>query len=358
MGKVSQEDLHLIKALRTEKHWGATKMMHFFPNKLWNLRTLNNIIAKIDSTGDIRRKSGSGRPKTARTAANIAAVEELICSQENEPGSHLSPRKIERETGIRRSTVIRIGRQDLHLKNFKRVGVQLLTEHNKERRLQCCQQLLQRFPNDRSVRQIWFTDEKLFHVSAPLNHQNSRVYANVVKKKEVAAERILFERSHFSKSVMVSVAVSKMGKSRVVFVEPGAKINSEYYCYQLLSNGLLPDIRERCGHHNWTLQQDGAPSHRSAQTIAFLTAEGVNLIEPAMWPPNSPDLNPVDYAVWGALEERVYKHKPRNVDQLKGAITEEWGRLSQCLVTRSIAQWRNRLMCVVNNNGGHIEHIF
>jgi hypothetical protein len=208
------------------------------------------------------------------------------------------------------------------------------------------------------VRRIWFTDEKVFTVSAPLNAQNSRVYANVVKKSDISSERILFERAHFSKSVMVSVAVSKMGKSTVVFVAPGVKINSDYYCEQVLNNGLLPAIRDRCGQHNWTLQQDGAPSHRSAHTVAFLQAENINFIEPDMWPPNSPDLNPVDYAIWGALQQRVYTHKPRNVEELQQAILEEWDRLSQNLITASIDQWRKRLLQVVNNGGGHIEHLF
>lgn len=314
------------------------------------------IIAKVDSTGNILRKPGSGRPMSARTAYNIAAVQHLIRSPVNQPGSHRSPREIERETGITRSSVRRIAKKDLHLKTFKRTGVQQLSESDKEKRLQRCQQMLMRFPCDRSVRRIWFTDEKLFHVSAPLNHQNSRVYADVARKRDVEQERILFERAHFSKSVMVSVAVSKMGKSRVLFVEPGAKINSDYYCHQLLNNGLLPDIRQRCGLHNWVLQQDGAPSHRSAATVAFLDANGISYIEPTMWPPNSPDLNPVDYAVWGALEQTVYKHKPRNVNELKDAIKAEWGRLSQRLITRSIDQWRSRLAGVVSNNGGHIEH--
>ena len=124
------------------------------------------------------------------------------------------------------------------------------------------------------------------------------------------------------------------------------KINSEYYCHQLLNNGLFPDVRDRCGLHNWILQQVGAPSHRSAQTIAFLVGEGVNFIEPTMWPPNSPDLNPVDYAVWGALQERVHKPEPRDVHQLKAAILEEWNRLFLRLNTKSIDQWRNRLSCV------------
>ena len=37
-----------------------------------------------------------------------------------------------------------------------------------------------------------------------------------------------------------------------------------------------------------------------------------------LWPPNSPDLNPVDYAVWGILQECVYKHhRIRDVEELR-----------------------------------------
>ena len=47
----------------------------------------------------------------------------------------------------------------------------------------------------------------------------------------------------------------------MVFVEPGEKVNSEYYHDHVLIQGLLPDIRARCNRQSWTLQQDGAPSH-------------------------------------------------------------------------------------------------
>jgi len=50
---------------------------------------------------------------------------------------------------------------------------------------------------------------------------------------------------------------------------------------------------------------DGAPSHTAKNTINYLKMENVSFIEPQMWPPNSPDLNPVDYAVWGALQQQV-----------------------------------------------------
>jgi len=67
----------------------------------------------------------------------------------------------------------------------------------------------------------------------------------------------------------------------------------------------VPDIRAKCLQYRWTLQQDGAPSHTAKNTVNYLKRKNVSLIKPQMWPPNSPDLNPVDYAVWGALQQQV-----------------------------------------------------
>ena len=81
-----------------------------------------------------------------------------------------------------------------------------------------------------------------------------------------------------------------------------------------------------------------------------------------MWPPNSPDLNPVDYAVWtfGALQQMVYQSRRfTTINQLKQAIVIEWGKLSQRFIDRAIGQWRRRrrLECDVRQQGGHIEHL-
>ena len=89
--------------------------------------------------------------------------------------------------------------------------------------------------------------------------------------------------------------------------------------------------------------------------------ENINFIEPDMWPPNSPDLNPVDYVVWGALQEMVYHRKTfTSVQELKCAIVTAWQQLSQAFLDRSIGEWRawrRRLENVVQCNGGHIEHV-
>src|SRR6218665_3383745 len=138
----------------------------------------------------------------------------------------------------------------------------------------------------------WFTGEKIFTVQTPTNSQNDRVYANVAVKRDIPSERLLKGRKLFSQSIMVSVAVPQLGKSSLVFVERGAKINSSYYCDVVLYQGLMPDIIAHSGD-NFPFQQ-GAPAHRSRKTVGFLTAHVPDFIEPENWPLNSPDLNPVE----------------------------------------------------------------
>jgi len=78
-------------------------------------------------------------------------------------------------------------------------------------------------------------------------------------------------------------------------------------------------------------------------------------IEPENWPPNSPDLNPVDYVVWGALQQMVYRRKISDTDQLKRALIVCWAQLSQDTLNRAIDQLPKRLMMVIKAKGAHVE---
>jgi len=42
------------------------------------------------------------------------------------------------------------------------------------------------------------------------------------------------------------------------------------------------------------------PAHRARKTVHLLTHETPDFITPAQWPANCPDLNPVDYQIWGS----------------------------------------------------------
>jgi len=45
---------------------------------------------------------------------------------------------------------------------------------------------------------------------------------------------------------------------------------------------------------------------------------------PSNWPPNSHDLNPVDYSIWDALQQLVYRQKIKDIDHLKQVLNSCW----------------------------------
>ena len=68
-----------------------------------------------------------------------------------------------------------------------------------------------------------------------------------------------------------------------------------------------------------------AGAHSIRNTTDYLKKENIDFIEPDMWLTNIPDLNPVDYAVWGTLQQTVYHGRKFNtVEELKRATTTEW----------------------------------
>ena len=72
--------------------------------------------------------------------------------------------------------------------------------------------------------------------------------------------------------------------------------------------------------------------------------------------PNSPDLNPVDYKIWSVIQEKVYKSRINNVDELRSRILTAWDELDQRVIDTAVGQWRTRLRACVKVKGAHFEH--
>src|SRR6218665_3746157 len=80
-------------------------------------------------------------------------------------------------------------------------------------------------------------------------------------------------------------------------------------CNQLMPAGFI-------------FQEDSAPAHTASVTPEWLHANCPEIIEKDRWPPNSSDLNPLDYHVWRAMMERYHKlqPKPKTIAELKAAL--------------------------------------
>lgn len=93
--------------------------------------------------------------------------------------------------------------------------------------------------------------------------------------------------------------------------------------------------------------------------IEFIERSVPDYIEKGNWPAKGCDLNPLDYAIWGVMDARVYKNiRAFETILKKASILEVWNGLSQRLLNNSIDQWRPRLQKVVDEEGGHVEQYF
>jgi len=76
-------------------------------------------------------------------------------------------------------------------------------------------------------------------------------------------------------------------------------------------------------------------------------------------PQSSSVLNPVDYSIWGALQQLVHPRRCiRDVEHLKQVLQTCWQQIGQDVIDCAIGQFRKRLSHVVATGGGHIEHRF
>lgn len=304
-------------------------------------------IQRYNASESIEDRPRSGRPRSVRTPNAIKAVKARI---RRNPVRHQTV--MAREMAISRRSMSRILRDDLGLKAYRRRTGQFLSTQLKERRLERSKELLARYADDRH-KEILFSDEKIFTVEQTFNRQNDRVYAHSSKEASAVAPRI--ERAHHPASLMVWWGISYHGVTKLHFCEAGVKTKAANYQSDILDGVVKPlnDTLFRGGY--WVFQQDSAPAHKARTTQEWLRENVPAFISSQEWPPGSPDLNPLDYAIWADLEAKVCTSKHTNLSSLKRALVRETENYPIEKVRAAIDEWPRRLKSCVKARGGHFE---
>ena len=86
----------------------------------------------------------------------------------------------------------------------------------------------------------------------------------------------------------------------------GAKerCNTTVY-YSLMRYKVLPWLKENYPNNNYVWQQDGAPAHTAKKVQKFCKKNLAKFWSKEMWPPSSPDLNPLDFFWWSVIEKEA-----------------------------------------------------
>ena len=121
---------------------------------------------------------------------------------------------------------------------------------------------------------------------------------------------------------------------------------------------MVQDCNNFLGN-DFVFQQDRAPAHSAHKAQDWLELHCSDFIRKDEWPPNSPDLNQLDFHVWGAMltEYDKLQSKPTNKAELQTVLQKIWKNLPQDSIDKAVLSFRKRLQACVTGNGGHFEHV-
>jgi transposase len=240
---------------------------------------------------------------------------------------------------------------------------QLITPQHKAKRVAFSQRTL-----GLNTDSVLITDSKVFFCHPPR-------YGRYMKRWAFPGQRRVVATVKHSQKVHAYAGISRYGTTELVFVsgttgrvspytnpktrKPHSGVCGAEY-EEIIAPKLISDGQKVFNgtryQKSWVYQQDGAPPHRtkgSKETIQELVPGGLL----ADWPPNSPDLSPIEN-VWSWMEQEL-RRRPicRTAAELEVVLTSIWEDLRENqskMLENLFASLPDRLHKVVALQGAHI----
>ena len=89
----SNEEKAVVKNDFLEREWNTYKICKDHSTKSWNRFSIYIHLKRLQEHNSMDRRAGSSRQRIITTKENENHIENLICSQEEIPGSHMLPRE-------------------------------------------------------------------------------------------------------------------------------------------------------------------------------------------------------------------------------------------------------------------------
>lgn len=340
---MKSKDLQKVVLSKYQKGDTPTRIYHDLNGTL-GLSTIKRWCQMICRTGSIELSKSSGAPRLIRTKENIQKVKNRLRRKKGVSAARLSM-----ELGISETSVRRILKDDLGLKSYKIIIESFLSDDQKIKRKRFANWVRTNFRKEDTLR-ILFSDEKLFDIDGVYNSQNERVWA--VDRADADKKGGIKPKQKFPQKVMVWLGVCSKGVTPLVILDEGT-VDHRYYIEKVLPTALK--YGNKVFGNDWMFQQDGAKPHQYHLTQQWCRDNFPSFIDKDHWPPNSPDLNPLDYSIWDEFANTIdwnkVKSKTTLIQQLKSSVK----KIRQSVVFESCTNWTNRLYRMSQNDGNYLR---
>ncbi|CAF0740495.1 unnamed protein product [Didymodactylos carnosus] len=272
--------------------------------------TINKWVKRFKESGEIDLQRPSGRKRSKRTKRLIKQIKFHFLQSKK----RMSTQKLAMVHNVSRRTMQRLIKDDLGYKSYIKRVAPKLTDTEKKKRFSFGIWARKNVRKSLS-RKILFSDEKRFDIDGVYNKQNDRIWAP--SREQADLNGGIHRKTKFPQGVMVWLGVCHDGVTRPVIIEKGT-IDHRRYINEILPIALK-DGTKLMGSE-FTYQQDGAPAHTDHHTQKWCKDHFWDFWSKSRWPPNSPDLNPLDYSIWYELCSQMKWDKVTNKTTLIGEI--------------------------------------
>lgn len=352
--------VHLMRAGNTVSYTADTfRVSRNTVTKWWH---------RYIATNSVSRKPGSGRKRLIDLSTEDRVLN--IITDSDSPSADQASKQLCAEGvlphPVHRSTVIRAARRAAN-RSGEKLWVQrgkppkAMTAATREKRLKFARANL-----DTNFSHILFTDRKKFHFRYP----GSKVKpSRWVKGPAITSPAAVYQPNK-PQCLNVYCGITKYGTTKAHVVAGSSKYTSQHKnkkgqlarnitaseYKEVLNTTLLLEGRRLFtvqGISSWTFQQDNDPTHKKAPDIVkqWNEQEGSSVQVLANWPPNSPDLNPIEN-LWGWVQREVDQMGCSTFEEFKQAVLDKLATVTQQHLVNLYDSMRDRLNAVIENEGG------
>jgi hypothetical protein len=201
---------------------------------------------------------------------------------------------------------------------------------------------------------VHWSDECTFGKNGAFNRNNHRHWSR--KKHHVVVEQ------NFQRRFSVNVWCGILGDRLVgpLFID-GCLNQAKYHA--LLSNEISNFLDEMplAVLNRIVFHQDGATPHNARMNVAFLNdnfgARWMGTYGPIRWPARSPDLNPLDFFLWGYIRDNVYLTPPGTREELRRKIMQVCQEIPQNFLLNATMSVSRRCRKCLEQHGGNFEQL-
>ena len=194
-------------------------------------------------------------------------------------------------------------------------------------------------------KKVLFTDESPYR----LTNSKGKQYVWRKQGEEFKQACLVPKFRENTSSIMVWGCITWNGPGPLHFCD--GNVNGKHYKSNLEKN--LPLAKKKLKlPKDFIFLQDNAPAHTAKLCQEFYKEKKLNLMP---FPPNSPDLNPIEN-VWSHIENEI-RYKPLNIlEDLKKEVENAWNNMDKKIIQKCIESMPICLEAVKQAKGGSTKY--